>query len=37
MIDDGIVKLNNEVETRRRKKLYKGDVVEVFEEKITIV
>ncbi len=29
IIKEGIVKVNNEVETRRGKKLYDGDVVEI--------
>ncbi len=36
MIDDGVVKLNNEVEMRRRKKLRRGDVVELFGERILL-
>lgn len=32
LIQDGLVKVNNEVEVRRGKKLYKGDIVE-FEGK----
>lgn len=32
MIQGGEVKLNGEVETRRRKKLVEGDLVEIFGE-----
>lgn len=31
LIQGGEVKLNGEVETRRKKKLFPGDVVEVFD------
>lgn len=31
-IKDGIVLVNGEVETRRGRKLYRGDRVELFEE-----
>jgi ribosome-associated protein len=36
MIQGGEVKLNGVVETRRRKKLAAGDVVEVFGKKFTV-
>jgi ribosome-associated protein len=36
MIQGGEVKLNGVVETRRRKKLAVGDVVEVFGKKIVV-
>lgn len=36
-IEDGIVKLNGQVESRKRAKLRSGDVVEVFDKKITIL
>jgi ribosome-associated protein len=36
MIDDGVVKLNGEPETRRRKKIFSGDKVEIFDEEIII-
>ncbi len=35
-IQDGLVKVNGEVETRRGKKLYKGDVVEFEGNQIKI-
>lgn len=37
VIQDGMVKVNGEVETRRGKKLYNGDVVEFDGETISIV
>ena len=37
MIDAGMVSVNGEKETRRRKKLHKGDIVEIDEEQIKIV
>lgn len=36
VITSGLVKVNNEVETRRGRKLYQGDVVEFEGKKITI-
>ena len=36
MVEDGEVKLNGEVEFRKRAKLHAGDVVETSEKKITI-
>ncbi len=33
---DGLVKVNEEIETRRGKKIYPGDVVEFNGEKITV-
>ena len=36
VIQDGLVKVNGEVDTRRGKKLYSGDVVEFEGETITI-
>ena len=36
MIQDGLVKVNGEVDTRRGKKLYNGDVVEFDGEEIKI-
>ena len=35
-IEDGLVKVNGEVDTRRGKKLYNGDVVEFDGEEIKI-
>lgn len=37
IIRDGQVKVNGSIETARGKKLYKGDVVEVFGEVIKII
>ncbi|HIW58354.1 MAG TPA: RNA-binding S4 domain-containing protein [Candidatus Anaerobutyricum avicola] len=37
VIQDGLVRVNGEVETRRGKKLYDGDVVEFDGETIRIV
>lgn len=36
LIQGGEVKLNGEVETRRKKKLVAGDVVEVFGRVLTV-
>ncbi len=36
-IQDGLVKVNGKVDTRRGRKLYAGDVVAVEEEQIYIV
>ena len=36
VIKDGLVKVNGEVDTRRGKKLYSGDVVEFDGEEIKI-
>ncbi|RXM74218.1 S4 domain-containing protein YaaA [Clostridium tetani] len=36
LIKEGMIKVNSEVETRRGKKLYKGDKVE-FDNKIYII
>lgn len=37
VIDDGQVLVNGEVETRRRKKIVSGDVVEFMDQKLNIV
>lgn len=37
MVDDGIVYLNGQQESRKRAKLRSGDLVEVFDFKIRIV
>jgi ribosome-associated protein len=37
VIDDGLVKVNGVVETRRRKKLVSGDVVEFEDEQLKLV
>ena len=37
VIQDGLVKVNGSIETARGKKLYKGDVVELFGEVVKIV
>lgn len=36
IIQDGLVKVNGEVETRRGKKIRVGDVVTIFDESIEI-
>ena len=36
VIEDGLVKYNGEVETRRGKKVYPGDVVEFNGESVTV-
>jgi len=36
MIVDGLVKVNDEVETRRGKKLYEGDIVSFNGEQVKI-
>lgn len=36
VIQDGLCKVNGEVDTRRGKKLRSGDVVEIFDERIEI-
>jgi len=35
-IDDGLVKVNGEVETRKRKKIVTGDVIELFDHVIQV-
>ena len=35
--DDGMVIVNGQVETRRRKNLYAGDIVEFLESRIQVV
>ncbi len=35
-IDDGLVKVNGEVETRKRKKIVAGDVIELFDQTLEI-
>lgn len=37
VIDDGQVMVNGEVETRKRKKIVAGDVIEFMDEKLNIV
>ncbi len=36
MIDEGLVKLNNEIETRKRAKVKPGDIVQVQEFELHI-
>lgn len=36
VIEDGLVKYNGEVETRRGKKVYPGDIVEFNGESVTV-
>ena len=37
VIAEGLVRVNGEVETRKSKKIYSGDIIEFEEEKIQIV
>jgi len=37
VIENGQVRVNNEVETRKRKKIVAGDIVEYGKEKLAIV
>ena len=37
LIQDGLVKVNGEVETQRGKKLYNGDIVEFENKQIKVV
>ncbi|MCI6043922.1 RNA-binding S4 domain-containing protein [bacterium] len=37
VIQDGLVKVNNEVDTRRGRKLYEGDIVSFEGQEIKIV
>ena len=37
VIAEGLVRVNGEVETRKRKKIFSGDIIEFEEEKIQIV
>jgi ribosome-associated protein len=37
VIAEGLVRVNGEVETRKRKKIFSGDVVEFQAEKIRII
>ncbi len=36
VISEGLVKVNGKIETRKRKKIFSGDVVEFGEEKICV-
>ena len=36
VIADGLVQVNGEVETRKRKKLMSGDIIELADEKIQL-
>jgi len=36
VISEGLVRVNGEVETRKRKKIVSGDVVEFADEKISV-
>jgi len=36
MVDEGLVKVNGQVETQRRKKLRIGDVVELEDKSVTV-
>lgn len=35
-VDDGIVKLNGQIESRKRAKIRKGDKVEIFDKTIVV-
>ncbi|MGH1370989.1 MAG: RNA-binding S4 domain-containing protein [Cellvibrionaceae bacterium] len=35
-IDEGLVTVNGEVETRKRKKIVAGDVIELFEQTLKV-
>ncbi|TKG93417.1 RNA-binding S4 domain-containing protein [Puteibacter caeruleilacunae] len=37
MVEDGMVTLNGEVEFRKRAKLRKGDIIEIFDQQIKII
>ncbi len=37
VIDNGLVQLNGEVETRKRKKVVSGDVIEFNQTRMTLV
>ena len=37
VIDEGYVRVNGDVETRRRKKIFSGDVIEFGDETIRIL
>lgn len=37
MIDEGLVRVNGEVETRKRKKIFSGDTIEFGQDKLKIV
>ncbi|MBZ4683807.1 MAG: RNA-binding protein [Fusobacteriales bacterium] len=37
VIQDGMVKLNGEIETRRGKKIYDGDIIEFEDKKYKII
>lgn len=37
VIADGLVKVNGELETQKRKKILPGDIIEFGEEKLSIV
>ena len=37
VIDAGLVRVNGQVETRKRKKIVSGDIVEFDDEKIRVV
>lgn len=36
VIDDGLVLVNGEVETRKRKKIVSGDIIEFADDKVCI-
>jgi len=36
VISEGLVKVNGEVETRKRKKIFSGDIIEFGDEKVCL-
>lgn len=36
LIQDGLVRVNGEIETRRRRKLHVGDVVEIGDHRLVV-
>ncbi len=36
LIQDGLVRVNGEIETRRRRKLHVGDVVEIDDHRLVV-
>lgn len=37
VIDEGLVRVNGEVETRKRKKIFAGDTIELGQDKLKVV
>lgn len=36
VIENGLVRVNGEVETRKRKKMYSGDIIEFSDERLRL-